>query len=152
MKRLVFFSALLSLSLVSCGDDDKPQPEQPKDTQTLLTAKWNLVKAEYIENGETTTEDLKPGSCDYDYYDLKAGGVKDEIFHDEEDNCSTGNWPGTWSYNASNKQVTLIDSDDDYTLVTEVISISATDLKIKMITADGQPAPDGVEAYLYLKK
>lgn len=59
---------------------------------------------------------------------------------------------GRWSYNPSTKEITLIDSDDDYTLVTEVISITATDLKIKMITADGEPAPNGVEVYLYLKK
>ncbi|KAA5535927.1 lipocalin family protein [Paenimyroides baculatum] len=152
MKKLVFFSALLSLSLVSCGDDDKPQPEQQKDTQTLLTAKWNLVKSEYIINGVTETEDLKPGDCDYDYYDLKSGGLKDEISHDESDNCSTSNWPGTWAYNAAKKQVTLVDSDDNYTLVTEVISINATDLKIKLISADGEPAPTGTEVYLYLKR
>lgn len=133
-KKLVFFSALLYLSLVSCGGD-KPQPEQQKDTQKLLTAKWNLVKSEYIINGVTETEDLKPGDCDY--YDLKSGGLKDEISHDESDNCSTSNWPGTWAYNAVSKQVTLVDSDNNYTLVTEVISINATDLKIKLISADG---------------
>ncbi len=152
MKKLVALSALLSLTLVSCGDDDKPQTEQPQDTQTLLTAKWNLVKAEYIMSGQTQTEDLKPGSCDYDYYELKAGGVKDEVYHDEEDNCSTYNYDGTWAYNKENKQVTLVDSEDGYTLVTEVISINATDLKIKMISGDGEELPDGMEIYLYLKK
>lgn len=156
MKKLFLLTTLLSLSLVSCGDDDKttdPIVTPVDNTQTLLTAKWNLVKGEYYQNGTLVqTEDLKPGTCDYDYYDLKSGGLKDEIYHNEEDDCSTENYDGTWSYNSATKEVTLIDTEDNYTIITEVISINATDLKIKMISEDGEAVPDGVEAYLYLKK
>ena len=52
-EKIVALSALLSLTLVSCGDDDKPQPEPPKDnTTTLLLGKWNMVTGEVYENGE----------------------------------------------------------------------------------------------------
>ena len=148
MKKLVFFSALLSLSLVSCKDDDNTTTTP----EVTVAGKWNLVKAEYIENGETTTEDLKPGSCNYDYYDLKVGGIKDEVYHNEDDNCTTENWPGTWSYNESNKYVTMIDSDDNYTVVFQVVSLTATDLKVKMISDDGNTPPEGTEVYAYLKR
>lgn len=148
MKKIVFFSALLSLSLVSCKDDDNTTTTP----EVTVSGKWNLVKAEYIEDGETTTEDLKPGSCNYDYYDLKAGGTKDEIYHNEDDNCATDNFPGTWSYSESNKYVTMIDSDDNYTVVFQVVSLTATDLKVKMISDDGNTPPQGTEVFAYLKR
>src|SRR5690606_40614105 len=88
MKKIVFFSALLSLSLVSCGDDDKPQDQTPI-VQDPLVGKWNMVKGEFYQNGNLVLEeDLKPGDCNYDFYELKTGGVKDEVYHDEEDRKS----------------------------------------------------------------
>lgn len=147
MKKVLLAATLAAFALVSCGDDDNKAGNQPK-----LDGKWNLVSAEYIQDGETTKEDLKPGTCDYDYYDLKAGGVKDEVYHDEEDGCSTDNWPGTWSYDAAKKQVTLIDSDDNYTLVWEVVSLTASDLRMKLISDDGETAPEGYEVYANLKR
>ncbi|WCM42978.1 DUF5004 domain-containing protein [Flavobacterium sp. CBA20B-1] len=149
MKKLVFFSALLSL--VSCKDDDNTTT--PVTPEAKLEGKWNLVKSETYEDGTLTdTEDLKSEPCDYDYYDLKVGGTKDEVYHNPTEDCSTENWPGTWSYNESNKYVTLIDSDDDYTIVFQVISLTTTDLKVKMISDDGDTPPQGTEIYAYLKR
>ena len=72
MKKLLFLSTMLSLSLISCGDDD-----QNNQDQDPLIGKWNIVKSEIYENGTLTdSENLKPGSCDYNYYELKTGGVK----------------------------------------------------------------------------
>lgn len=149
MKKIVFFSALLSLSLVSCKDDDNTTTAP----EVTVAGKWNLVKSETFEDGTlTNTEDLKPGSCNYDYYDLKSGGLKDEIYHNEDDNCATDNFPGTWSYSESNKYVTMIDSDDNYTVVFQVVSLTATDLKVKMISDDGDTPPQGMEVFAYLKR
>lgn len=149
MKKLVALSALLSLTLVSCGDDDNKAPV----AEVTVAGKWNLVKSETYEDGTLTdTENLKSGSCDYDYFDLKSGGVKDEVYHNEQDNCTPDNWPGTWSYSESNKYVTMIDSDDNYTVVFQVVSLTATDLKVKMISDDGDTPPQGMEVFAYLKR
>ena len=147
MKKVLLAATFAAFALVSCGDDDNTTK-----SEITVAGKWNLVKAEYIEDGETTTEDLKPGSCDYDYYDLKGGGLKDEVYHNENDNCATENWPGTWSYNESNKYVTMIDADDDYTVVFQVVSLTATDLKVKLISDGGNTPPDGNEVFAYLKR
>lgn len=151
MKKLVFLSALLSMTLVACGDDDKPAGENP-NTQPKLEGKWNLIQSETIEDGTSTKDDLKPGNCDYDYYNLKTGGTKDEVYHDEDNDCAKEEYPGTWSYDAAKKQITMIDSDDNYTLITEVVSLTTTDLKVKLVSADGETPPAGTEAYLYLKR
>lgn len=152
MKKIVFFSALLSLSLVSCGDDDKPQDQTPI-VQDPLVGKWNMVKGEAYQNGTLLLEeDLKPGDCNYDFYELKTGGVKDEVYHDEEADCAQDNYIGTWAYNAASKQVTLVDEEDGYTMVVEVVSVTAGDLKIKLISEDGESLPEGIEVFTYLKK
>lgn len=46
----------------------------------------------------------------------------------------------------------MIDSDDDYTVVFQVVSLTATDLKVKMISDDGYTPPQGTEIYAYLKR
>lgn len=153
MKKIIL-GVLLAGSLISCGDDDKPvDPVKQDETKTLLVGKWNMVKAEYYQNGQLVeSEDLKSGSCDYDYYDLKTGGTKDEIYHDAEADCATENYPGTWTYESKGKTVTIVDAEDDYTIEAGIESINASDLKIKMISSGGQPAPEGIEVFLYLKK
>lgn len=154
MKKLVFFSALLSLSLVSCGDDDKPQPQpQPVDnTPTLLLGKWNMVTGEVYLNGQLVQSgNLSTEGCDYDYFEIKTGGLKDEVYHDEED-CSTSNYPGTWTYESANKMVSLVD-EDGYLLEGEIISINTTDIKLKLISDGGdRPEDQGFEVFYYLKK
>ncbi len=156
MKKIVFFSALLSLSLVSCGDDDKPQPQpepQPQDnTTTLLIGKWNMVTGEVYANGQLVQSgNLSTEGCDYDYFEIKTGGLKDEVYHDEED-CSTSNYPGTWTYESANKMVSLED-EDGYLLEGEIISINATDIKLKLISDGGdRPEDQGFEVFYYLKK
>lgn len=153
MKKLIL-GAFLACSLISCGDDDKPvDPVKQDETKTLLVGKWNMVTAEYYQDGELLgSEDLKSGTCDYDYYDLKTGGTKDEIYHDPEADCATENYPGTWTYEATGKIVTLVDEEDDYAVEASIESINSSDLKIKMISSGGEPVPDGLEVFLYLKK
>ena len=154
MKKLILLSAFLSLSLVSCGDDDKPQPEQPQDnTPTLLLGKWNMVTGEVYENGELVQSgNLSAEGCDYDYFEIKTGGIKDEVYHDGENNCATDNYVGTWTYSSSNKMVSLVD-EDGYLLEGEIISINATDIKLKLISDGGdRPEDQGLEVFYYLKK
>lgn len=154
MKKLVFLSALLSLSLIGCSsDDEKPIDDNTSDPQNLLVGQWNMVKGEVYQNGDLLfSEDLKLESCDYDYYNFKPDGIKDEVYHDDLDDCSTTNWTGTWSYNEQNDQITLIDDDDNYTLVLEVISVTTTDLKLKLVSDDGENIPEEIEVYQYLTK
>lgn len=154
MKKLILFSALLSLSLVSCGDDDKPEPQpQPVDnTSTLLVGKWDMVTGEVYQDGELVQSgNLSTEGCEYDYFDIKTGGLKDEVYHDEED-CATSNFPGTWTYEATSKMVSIVD-EDGYLLEGEIVSINATDIKLKLISDGGdRPEDYGFEVFYYLKK
>src|SRR5690606_23975784 len=154
MKKLILFSALLSLSLVSCGDDDKPEPQpQPVDnTSTLLDGKWDMVTGEVYQDGELVQSgNLSTEGCEYDYFDIKTGGLKDEVYHDGED-CAMSNFPGTWTYEATSKIVSLVD-EDGYLLEGEIVSINATDLKRKLISDGGdRPEDYGFEVFYYLKK
>lgn len=144
MKKVLLAVGLMFFAIVSCSDDDKPV------NQLKLEGKWNFISEERIVNGTSEMVDLKPGSCDYDYYDLKADGVKHEVYHNENDDCANSNWAGTWSYNAANRQLVLIDDMD--AVVWEIVSSTDSDLKLKLISLDGQPLPSGTVTYKYLKR
>lgn len=84
----------MCLSLVSCGDNNKPEPID--NTSTLLV--------------------------------------------------------GTWTYEATSKMVSLVD-EDGYLLEGEIVSINATDIKLKLISDGGdRPEDYGFEVFYYLKK
>ena len=152
MKKILLLAAFASFTFVGCGDDDNTTSDSNNTPVASVNGKWKLVKAEYVANGEVEIEDLKSATCDYDFYDLKTGGLKDEVYHDESDNCNPDNWPGTWSYNESNKYITMIDSDDNYTVVFQVVSLTTTEMKIKVISDDGEELPAGYETFAYLKR
>ena len=66
---------------------------------------------------------------------------------------STYNYDGTWSYNLVNKQISLMDAEDGYRFVAEIISMTDTDLKIKIISDGGdKPGDSELEIYYFLKK
>lgn len=143
MKKTILITTLFSFILISCNDDDKPSEKN-------LIGKWNLVQSETYKNGKrTATIDLKSDACNYDYYNLKTNGEKEEVYHKEIENCKVYKYPGTWSYNANTKQITMVNADESYTSVNEVISLTDNHLKLKLISEDLEP---NTEAYLYLKR
>lgn len=146
MKKVLMLIGVASFSVMSCSDDEQPYVE-PK-----LEGKWNMIKAEYMSNGELKTLDLKPGSCDYDYYDFRTDGYRDKVYHNENDNCATENLFGSWSYDEATKQITMIDVADDFKVVMEVISLTTKDLKVVVISENDRVAPEGKEYYIYLKR
>lgn len=159
MKKIFYALAVVTLifSTVSCTNDDNTPttvitPETPTEKQ-LLTGKWKMIKGEIYFNGDLfQTQDLKSESCDYDFYELFENGVKNEVYHDSEADCVQDAIPGTWSYNATSKLVTLIDDEDGYELLAEVIEINTTSLKIKLISDGGDAFPEGFEVFMFLNK
>jgi len=152
MKKLILvFSAFVFFALTACSNDDNSNEDNPIEKQIQGT--WNMVTGITIQNGQTTTVDLKEGDCNYDFYNFKSNGSKDEIYHDSEDGCSQNNDLGTWSFDSKNNTITTIDSEDDYPRVLEVIEISASSMKLKLINENGElPEVYGVEIYMILKK
>src|SRR5690554_5782117 len=131
MKKIALFTALTAFMLTSCKDDDHLRDDGAKD---LLLGKWNMVKGEIYENGVLSdSENLSYEGCEYNYYE----------FNDD----------GTWSYNLVNKQITLVDAEDGYRFIAEIISMTDTDLKIKIISDGGdKPGDSGLEIYYFLEK
>ena len=152
MKKIILLTSLLSLGLASCGNDDNTVLEN-ETVETKLLGKWNAVKAEMYLNGKLEdSENLAAVKCENSYYEIKAGGTKDEVYFDEEGNCERENYPGTWTYNTSNKHITIVDSDDNYTMIYELVSVTNSDLKIKLIEDDGLTPDEGQEVFYYFKK
>jgi len=155
MKRIFFFIALGTSILTSCGSDDNTSipttPTNPSKEQ--VTAKWKMVKGEVYQNGTLFYEEnLKGENCEYSYYDLKSNGTKAEVFYDAEDDCDLDITEGIWTYNQSKKQITLTDSEDGYTMVMEVVTLSATEAKFKLVKDGDEEIPTSTEIYVYLKK
>lgn len=154
MKKLFLCSTLLALSLVGCKSDDSVvDPVTPESEKTLLVGKWNMIKGEIFINGELTeAQDLKDGDCNYNYFDFKNDGTKNEVYHNADDNCAPESFSGTWTYKAEGKLITLEDDEDGYVTKFNVVAVNSTDLKIKVVSDGGEAPPEGAELYIYLKK
>lgn len=155
MKKIIYFLSISLLALTGCKDDETVYLVNPKDDiTTLLLGKWNMVKGELYANGELVQSgNLSTEGCDYDYFVIKTGGLKDEVYHDGENNCATDNYEGTWTYNSENKIVSIVDAEDGYLFEAEILSITPTDIKLKIVSEGGdRPEDQGLEAFYYLKK
>lgn len=153
MKKTLYLLSIVMFAFVSCKDDDGPvAPGNQQQPKTLLTGKWNMIKGEMFTDGKLTfSEDLKKPGCEYDFLDLKSNGKKDETYHNEDD-CTPENDAGTWSFLESSKQLTVVDDEDGYTVLYQVVSLTNTDLKLKLLVEDGGAVPANIEVYAYLKK
>lgn len=155
MKKIVYILFIVVFSLYSCQNDDsvKPTPTESNNPKTLLIGKWNMIKKEIHQNGKlTSSTDLKNAECDYNYFNLKDNSTKDEIYHDPENNCKIDNYDGNWVYDDSEKKISLTSNNSEKELIAEIISLSKSNLKIKIIREDNSSPPVGFEVYLYLEK
>ena len=156
MKKIILgITTIACLAIASCSSDDNSTQDNPvvESPSKKFEGKWKMVTGIVIYNGQTQTQDLKPGDCDYDFYDLKSNGSKDEVYHETENNCTETNWVGTWNYNADENTITAIDSDDNYTVVFEIIEFSTNTMKVKLIEDDGvNPENSGFEIYSILQR
>lgn len=64
----------------------------------------------------------------------------------------TTNQQGIWVFVESSKQLTVIDDEDGYKILYQVVSLTKTDLKLKLLVEDGSAVPANIEVYAYLKK
>ena len=157
MKKSVTLSALLSLTLVSCIVDDRPAGDQSgfqDNTEILLTNKWNLIKGEYYiktTNSLWYSVDLSDEDCDYNYYEFRTDGVKKEVYHDWFKNCDGENYDGGWIYDSENNIISLSNSKEGQLLKYEIVSITATDLKLKLISDDGF-IDESIDYFCYLNR
>lgn len=141
--------------LTGCVNDDNVTGPAPSTnpSKEQLTAKWKMVKGEVYQNGTLVySEDLKNADCDYSYYDLKSNGSKDEVYFDAEDDCSMDNTPGTWSYEQGKKLITMTDAEDGYRMQVEIVTLTSTEFKFKLVKDGDDEIPEGTEIYCYLQK
>jgi len=154
MKKNFFILFVSAFVFISCqGDDSTANPieSEPENPQTLLLGKWKKIKREiYIDGSLTSTIDLKSAECDYDYYDLKNDGTKDNVFYRPEENCKDISINGIWSYDASKNIITLKDNVSE--ILAQTVSLTKTDLKVKVIRENSASPPAGYEVYAYFKK
>lgn len=73
MKKIVLFLSVLSLSLVSCSDDDSPAPAQPvNQVENIITCKVNGVQRTYANDAVIVVQQFENG------YILQSVIAKDE--------------------------------------------------------------------------
>ncbi len=150
MKKILLFTSILCLSFTSCNNEDDSKSSSEKEA--LLVGKWNMIKAEFYKEGKLQdSKSLKSGECEYNYYNFKEDKTKDEIYHNANADCATENDLGKWSYNGKLNQITLIDNEDGYTFIAEVISINENSAKFKVVS-DGGEKPKEEEIYYILEK
>lgn len=155
MRKIIYaFCAFGIMAITSCSSDDNSNPDDPiiESPAKKVEGKWKFVTGIVIFQGQTITEDLKSEECDYDFLNFKANGTKDEIYHNTDDNCSQENFTGTWVYNLENDIITTIDNGDNYETIFEVVEISNSTMKLKLISDGGEIIPDTVEVYTLLEK
>ncbi|WP_177761004.1 lipocalin family protein [Flavobacterium sp. I3-2] len=155
MKKILFsFLALSTLAIASCSSDDNAttEPKTEVTTSQMLVGKWNMVTEIFIYQGETETEDLKIENCNYDFFDFKSNGTKDEVYHSEDGNCTEENFVGTWTYNQTDNTISTIDTEDNYKMIYKIIEISSNSMKLRLLNDDGVVIPDEVEIYSILEK
>lgn len=154
MKKIILsLSVLACFAISSCSsDDNKEEIVIDNSVSQKFIGKWNLKTGIIIEDGQTYTIDLKTEGCNYDFFDLRSNGTKDEVYHSEDGNCTEENFVGTWVYDQTDNTITTIDTDDNYEMVYEVIEISTNSMKVKLISDDGEAIPNSIEIYSILEK
>lgn len=153
MKKIVLLAAfaVFGWSLNSCKSDDEVVVEVQKTEKELLEGKWNMVTGEMYVNDELIgSESLREEGCEYDFYHFYQDGKKDEVLHYE--NCESYDYPGTWTYNESTKELQVVDSEDDYTIIFEVMKVDASTLELRLINDDGDIVPDNLKIITILNK
>lgn len=156
MKKIILgITTLACLAITSCSSDDNSTQDNPTVdiTTNKLEGKWKMITGIMVYQGETQTIDLKPENCDYDYYNLKANGSKDEVYHIPESDCETENYVGTWIFNAEDSSLKTIDSEDNYTMIFKIVEFSSNRMKVKLVNDGGaNPEDFGYEIYSILEK
>ena len=152
MRKKLFFLSIGLIFFASCKNDDTTvYPINPENTKTLLLGKWNMIKSETLVNGVITDEsELKIAGCDYDFFNFKTDGTKEEVYHEMD--CSLETFDGTWFYDEVKNSIDVIDNEDGFKTVFEVTSITKTDLKIRLVEVNEEALPEEVEGYTYLKR
>ncbi len=151
MKKIVLMTAfaVLGLSFNSCKSDDEVVIIKSK--KDLLEGKWNMVKEEvYFDDVLQHTQDLKAADCDYDFYHFYADGTKEEVYFNND--CNLREYDGIWNYNEATKELTIVDSDDEYTMIYRLLNIDASSLEIQLINEDGKVIQEQVKIITYLNR
>ncbi|HLW41748.1 MAG TPA: hypothetical protein VKY82_05215 [Flavobacterium sp.] len=151
MKKIVLLAAfaVFGWSLNSCKSDDEVVTQ--KSEKELLEGKWNMVKEEiYFDDVLEHTQDLRAAECDYDFYHFYANGNKEEVYFNND--CNQSEYDGIWNYDEATKELTIVDSEDDYTMIYRVLNIDASSLEIQIINEDGVVIREEVKIITHLNR
>ncbi|HLV50377.1 MAG TPA: lipocalin family protein [Flavobacterium sp.] len=141
--------AVFGWTVTSCKSDDEVVTQ--KSEKQLLEGKWNMVKEEvYFDDVLEDTQDLKTDGCDYDFFHFYADETKEEVYFNND--CNQSEYDGTWNYNEATKELTIVDSEDDYTMIYRVLNIDASSLEIQMINENGDVIREEVKIITHLNR
>ncbi len=130
MKKtsILFISALvLGITFASCSKDNLPT------VSASIEGKWNFNKTSFTQSGITTPEVDYSGNqagCSKDYIDIIAGGVVNSGNY--VSGCTLVPDTGTWTQTGNN--VTVSVPSISMTGTFEVVSLTTTELKLKITT------------------
>lgn len=130
VSALFVCAIVLVMIFASCSKDNPPT------TSGTIEGKWNFNKVSYSQGGITTPEADHPGNqagCDKDYIEIVAGGTVNA--GDYASGCVLTKSTGTWTKTDNN--ITVSVASLGLTGTFEIVSLSATELKLKITTTQG---------------
>jgi hypothetical protein len=132
MKKIItLLIVTLSLGMISisCSND-----ESNNSSTSSVVGKWNFSKMSTVINGIASPEidyDDNEVGCPKDYLELKDGGVYNEgDYYDSA--CTLDLSTGTWVKNGNTLSIT----SNGETFSVEVVSVTSTELKLKVSQTD----------------
>jgi len=150
MKKVLFILLLVTVSVSYACNKQANTTAGPTIDTALLLGKWKIAKGEIYVNGKLEeTDDLKIGSCTYNYYEFLEKNVKNEVQYDEED-CSSKAFPGKWTFDKNTNIITMTDDGDTTELKLLVVSLNKNTLKIELL-ADEENT-ENTKYIMYLSK
>ena len=122
MKKLLLLASVSLVTITSCKKDD--------DDETIsITGMWKLNKTE-VKYGNGSTESETPNSCEAQttFTFGNDGKLTSKMYENNGSNCISDTYTGTYSYDSSNKLLTVTQSG--YTESYEVASLTSSELII----------------------
>lgn len=143
---VVLATFFLGISMVSCSpSDDSPDGS----IEGSIIGRWALDKRSYTSNGVNTPEldyeNNQPG-CDLnDYFEFKEGGVFETAYYNPS--CDVTPRAGNWTRSGDMIPVTYPE-DDDENMILELLSLSASEMKIRIDVTGTDAVEPGMELFI----
>lgn len=155
MKRkkmyVVFFSVM---GLIACSEETSEELVNEITIEQKINGKWFHYREEELDDNGNVQDflDLSGKECNSSFIVFKAGSIKEEEHADPNQNCEKFDYPGTWNYDKTNNELTIVDNEDGYVVKGTIVTVNTSELRIKLTQQGDDSDFDGWNTHLVFKK